>query len=150
MKALAVNLSNNILLRGQQDGFSITPMKLQKLLYYVCCDYVKETGQMPIDEQFEVWQYGPVLPSVYWEFKSFGPNPIKAFAKDASGRARKVSEDDNPTLARILDIVWAKYKRMSGIALSKQTHMAGSGWLKAFLDGRETISLEDMRNDTSG
>lgn len=150
MKALAVNLSNNILLRGQQDRISITPMKLQKLLYYVCRDYVKATGQMPIDEQFEVWQYGPVLPSVYWEFKSFGPNPIKAFAKDASGRARKVSESDNPTLEKTLDIVWAKYKRMSGVELSRKTHENGSAWLKAFLAGDKVISVEDMRSDISG
>lgn len=150
MKAMATDLCNNILFRGRQDRIRVTPMKLQKLMYYVCRDYVQKTGQMPIGEEFEVWQYGPVLPSVYAEFKSFGSNPITAYAKDASGNSYKVSEEENPILAEVLDVVWAKYKRMSGVQLSRLTHMNGSGWLKAFLNGREKIAVEDMMHDTSG
>ena len=147
MRALATVLCNNILQRGEQEGIDISPMKLQKLLYFVCRDYVRETGQMPISEDFEVWQYGPVLPSVYGEFKTFGARPITCYAKDASGRSYKVSERDNPTLARVIDVVWAKYKNFSGIDLSKKTHQSGSGWYCAYMAGREKISLEDLKND---
>lgn len=150
MKAMATDLCNNILFRGKQDGIQVTPMKLQKLMYYVCRDYVKVTGQMPISEEFEVWQYGPVLPSVYAEFKTFGSKPITAYAKDASGRSYKVSEGENPILAEVLDVVWAKHKRKSGVQLSEMTHGSGSGWVTAFLEGREKITVEDMMNDTSG
>lgn len=150
MKAIATNLCNNILERGKQDNIRIIPMKLQKLLYYVCRDYVIETGQMPIAEQFQVWQYGPVLESVYGEFKDFGARPITSFAKNASGRSYMVSEDKNPILARIIDIVWARHKGKSGITLSRMTHQTGSGWMTAFLDGRDTITEEDMKNDTTG
>lgn len=150
MKALATDLCNNILLRGSQESIPISPMKLQKLMYYVCRDYVIETGQMPISEQFEVWQYGPVLPSVYGEFKSFGAKPITAYAKDAGGHSYKVSEDENPILARILDVAWAKYKKMTGVELSKMTHQEGSGWYRAFIEAHEKITVEDMRNDRTG
>ena len=150
MKAMAMDLCNNILYRGRQEGIRITPMKLQKLMYYVCRDYVRETGQMPISEEFEVWQYGPVLPSIYGEFKSFGAKPITAYAKDASGHSYKVNEKENPVLARVIDIVWAKYKRMSGIELSELTHQHGSAWFDAFLLGKEKISVRDMAYDTSG
>lgn len=150
MKALATNLCNNILYRGERDRIQISPMKLQKLLYYLCRDYVKETGQSPIAEQFEVWQYGPVLPSVYGEFKSFGSNPIKAYAKDALGRSYMVSEKENPILAKVLDIVWAKYKNYSGIQLSEMTHKDTSAWYKAYMKGYNYISAEDMKHDESG
>ena len=149
MKAMATDLCNNILVRGKRDGQPITPMKLQKLMYYVCRDYVKETGCLPISEQFEVWQYGPVLPSVYAEFKSFGSSPIKSFAKDATGKSYKVSEEDNPILSRILDMVWAKNKMLTGVQLSRLTHSTGSGWYKAFMEGRERITQEDMLSDNS-
>ena len=148
-KALATDLSNNILYRGRQDSVPVSPMKLQKLLYYVCRDYVKKTGQTPIGEQFEVWQHGPVLSSVYGEFKSFGAKPITSYAKDAMGKSYKVSEEDNPVLAETLDVVWAKYKRLSGIDLSKKTHQPNSGWYRAFQAKRSVITEEDMKNDDS-
>ena len=147
MKALATNLCNNILLRGKRDHVAITPMKLQKLMYYVCRDYVHQTGDMPIGEKFEVWKYGPVLPSVYAEFKPFGAYPITAFARDATGRPKTVSESKNPILAQVLDITWAKYKRLSAVELSAMTHKEGSGWYRAYMDDRDRISLEDMAND---
>lgn len=149
MKAIATNLCNNILLRGKKENIAISPMKLQKLMYYVCRDYVKETGEMPIGEQFEVWQYGPVLPSVYAEFKTFGANPIDSFAKDAAGRSYRVDEEANPLLAQVIDVVWAKYKRLSGIELSKKTHKPESGWYRAYMEYRERITEEDMLNDNS-
>lgn len=147
MKALSTDLCNNILQRGKLDGVLITPMKLQKIMYYVCRDYVVETGQMPISEDFAVWQYGPVLPSVYGEFKSFGAKPITSYAKDASGHSYKVNESENPILSRVIDVAWAKYKGKSGIELSKMTHQKGSGWYSAYMEGREKISLEDIKND---
>lgn len=147
LKALATNLCNNILVRGRREGIPITPMKLQKLMYYVCRDYAKETGESPITEDFEVWQYGPVLPSVYGEFKAFGSNPISEYAKDAEGNAFQVNEAGNPILSRIIDVVWAKYKRLSGIALSKKTHQSGSGWYTAYMNNLQKISVEDMIND---
>lgn len=147
MKALATDLCNNILQRGKREKIDVSPMKLQKLMYYVCRDYVHETGQMPISEDFEVWQYGPVLPSVYGEFKSFGAKPITCYAKDASGHSYKVSESENPTLSMIIDVVWAKYKNITGIDLSKKTHQKGSGWYSAYMGGRDKITLEDLMND---
>lgn len=150
MKALATDLSNNILLRGKRDHIKITPMKLQKLLYYVCRDYVKETGQTPINEEFSVWQFGPVLLSVYGEFKGFGKKPITAYAKDASGRSYRVSEEENPVLARVIDVAWAKYKNLTGIELSQMTHQEGAGWYRAYMAGHDKISLEDMQRDTTG
>ena len=149
MKALVTNLCNNILERGEKEKIGISPMKLQKLLYFVCRDYVRQTGQMPISEDFEVWQYGPVISSVYGEFRSFGASPIRGYAQDACGNSYKVSERDNPILANALNNVWAKYKRLSGIELSQKTHQKGSGWYRAYMDGREKISLEDIQNDTA-
>ena len=79
MKAVATVLSNNILFRAKKDHIPVTPMKLQKLLYYVCVKYVQDTGTTPIAEPFLVWKYGPVAPSVYAEFKSYGSKPIKSY-----------------------------------------------------------------------
>lgn len=147
MKASSTVLCNNILYRGNRDGIRITPMKLQKLMYFVCRDYVKSYGASPISEQFEVWQYGPVLPSVYSEFKSFRSNPISGYAKDASGNVYMVREDSSPDLAMIIDNIWRKYHSFSGVDLSRITHKTESGWYRAFSERRSYITEEDMKHD---
>lgn len=147
MKASSTVLCNNILYRGNRDNVKITPMKLQKLMYFVCRDYTKLYGTSPISEQFEVWQYGPVLPSVYSEFKAFGSNPITAYAKDANGNAFMVSESENPSLAGVIDAVWRKHQSKTGIELSRITHKPESGWYQAFTERRTWITEGDMMND---
>lgn len=149
MKAVATVLSNNILMRGKQDHIKITPMKLQKLLYYVCVKFVQETGKLPISEKFEVWDYGPVVPSVYSEFKPFGSSPIKDYARNAKKVAKIVDEDANPVLSSCIDYTWKKFKNLSGVELSKRTHRKGSGWYAAYQRYDEEISVEDMQNDTT-
>lgn len=149
MRAAATVLSNNILVRAKREQIPITPMKLQKLLYYVCVKYVQETGGLPISEHFEVWKYGPVVASVYAEFKPFGSSPIKGFALNAKGKAKMVDEDFNPKLRDCLEYVWHKFKNLSGIELSQRTHQKGSGWYSAYQDDKEAISTENMKNDTT-
>lgn len=150
MRASSTVLCNNILVRGVNNGEKITPMKLQKLIYFVCRDYAKQYGVSPISEQFEVWQYGPVLPSVYSEFKPFGANPITEYARDAQGNAYMVSERDNPDLAQIIESVWQKYRSMSGIELSRITHQPESGWYRAYTARRQYITEEDLKSDRAG
>lgn len=67
--AIAYDLCNNILARAFRDNIKVTPMKLQKLLYYVCVLYIQKRGICPIEERFEVWKYGSVVPSMYAMFK---------------------------------------------------------------------------------
>ena len=149
MKAVATVLSNNLLIRARQENIKVTPMKLQKLLYYVCVKYVKETGEMPVSEPFEVWQYGPVIPSVYHEFKSFRAAGINKFARDAKGEASVVDEDSSPILTDCINFVWSRLKHFTGIELGQRTHQKGSGWNKAYQRDDEIITLEDMKGDTT-
>ena len=89
---------NNILTRAFQENIPVSPMKLQKLMYFVSCEYVKATGKDLLSENFGVWQYGPVLPSLYDEFKSFHDQPITKYATDADGVPYAINEDTAPHL----------------------------------------------------
>lgn len=51
---------------------SLTPLKLQKILYYVASSYFKKYDELLFSEPFQKWQYGPVVKDVYHEFKSVG------------------------------------------------------------------------------
>lgn len=140
---------NNILRRAFDEKISVTPMKLQKLLYFVSCEYIKATGTELLTEEFCVWQYGPVLPSVYDEFKSFHGNPITAYAKDANGNSFAYNEDTSPQLKNAISTVWAAFKHKTGMYLSQITHEDNSGWSSAFNLHHTKISKDEMKADDS-
>lgn len=143
----ATVVCNNILKRAFEEGIQVSPMKLQKILYFVGCEYVKSTGSDLFSEDFGVWQYGPVLPTVYDEFKSFRSSPITKYATDANGVAYAIDEDRAPNLKYAIDRIWNSFKCFDGIALSRITHKDGSGWSNAFSQHRPKITTEDMRSD---
>lgn len=63
---------NTILLRR-----NLTPLKLQKLLYYVQVNHlVHNQGHPLFVDPIQKWQYGPVVPNVYFEFKDNGVSHI--------------------------------------------------------------------------
>ncbi len=147
MKASAQSLCNNVLTRARKEKIDVTPMKLQKLLYYICVKYVKETGVFPLYEHFEVWKYGPVIPSIYAEFKPFGSSPIKNLTCNAKRKSMMVDEDANPTLKKCINYVWDNLKTYDGVALAKRTHQESGGWYAAYQKRNVIISTEEMKND---
>jgi uncharacterized phage-associated protein len=122
-------------------------MKLQKLLYFTCKEYVRANGEMPFSEQFEVWQFGPVMPSVYAEFQTYGKKPIRRYCSDSVGDVYAVNEATNPKIRCALDSAWNAYKDFDAIRLSSMTHEDGTAWSIALDDKRNVISLEDIKRE---
>src|ERR1700676_3931940 len=77
----ALAVANWFLARAAADGKSLDPMKLQKLIYFAHGWSLALTDIPLIEEHPEAWDYGPVIPSVYHEFKLFGRKPITERAK---------------------------------------------------------------------
>ena len=65
-----------------QKGDSVSPKKLQKLLYYIEAWHLVHIGVPLIDEEFQAWVHGPVLPSLYHQLKEFGFNDLKVVAEE--------------------------------------------------------------------
>lgn len=147
MEATAIVLCNNLLIRAKEDGIPVIPMKLQRLLYYVCAKYVHINFKSAISEHFEVWKYGPCIPSVYAVFGSYADNPIERLFYDARGTAEIVDEDSNPELKECLDFAWNKFKYFPAIELAKMACQKGSGWYAAFQRNDKIISLLDIIYD---
>lgn len=59
------------------DGDPITNLKLQKLLYYAQGSTLAMKDTRLFDEPIEAWKHGPVVPTVYEEYKYFGSNGIE-------------------------------------------------------------------------
>jgi uncharacterized phage-associated protein len=92
----------------------ITPLKAQKLLYYAQGAFLAIESKPLFDEKIENWDLGPVVPSVFQEYKSYKGNGIK----EATGDVSSFSEHEVAMLTGIYD----KYNRFSAYQLSKMTH----------------------------
>lgn len=140
-------VANSILRRAFDESIPITPMKLQKLLFFVTCLYQRTTHRHLLTESFQPWKYGPVCSAVYDEFKVFGGQPITRYATDAKGYATAIDEGRSPALADALNIVWHSMKYRSAVELSRLTHVDGSSWSKAIEKHERFIDNAEMAQD---
>lgn len=145
----AIHVSNSIIKRSFADDISLTPMKLQRILYFVASEYAKRTGVALFDEQFMLWQYGPVVQTVYDKFSCFKGNRITKYAKDAKGNGFCVDETRDDVLSAVLTEVWDRCKNIPAVTLSRVSVMEGSGWNKSYIVGHEVVQFADMVNDYS-
>ncbi len=58
--------------------WQVTNLALQKIMYLLHMIYMgRNDGEPLVREEFEAWDYGPVLPSVYRQARIFGGSPIR-------------------------------------------------------------------------
>ena len=144
----AIVIGNSILKRSFSEDIDITPMKLQKMIYFVYADYYQKTQGRLFEERFETWKYGPVLRSVYDEFKKYGAKHIERYAESKDGNTYVINENSSPDFKNSLDKVWEKYKRYDGVYLSTLTHKQGTAWWKAASEKRPYLDDKDILEDT--
>ncbi|MDY5834179.1 MAG: DUF4065 domain-containing protein [Corynebacterium glucuronolyticum] len=142
-------IANNILSRAFAEKAYISPMKLQKILYFVASEYQKATKRLLLEEPFSTWAYGPVVYSVYDEFRSFSKDNIKRYARDARGDVFVIDETQDIELKVALDRVWDKTKDMGAVKLSEITHLQNSAWDKAFQDDEPVLNPADIATDNT-
>lgn len=115
------NVAEYMLWSGRQDGDPLTPMQVLKLVYIAHGWNLGLTGRPLINEDVEAWKYGPVVPSVYHEFKRFGG----AFITDCPTQQ---PQGFLPVEISIMHQVWKGYGKRSGVSLSSLTHQPGTPW----------------------
>ena len=140
-----VHISNNFLMLAHKQDEQVTAMKMQKMLYFLYRDFLREFKVSLFSERFSAWKYGPVLESVYHTYKGFGSDGIKGYGGTP---AYALKEEDDPDLRRLIRKIWAACLPYNGIDLSKMTHRPESAWYKAWNRSRTYLQEEDIFNDT--
>lgn len=122
-----IAIANYFIKKSFEDGTGLTPMKLLKLVYIAHGWHLGLAGEPLIGERVEAWKYGPVVPSVYDEFKHYGDRNISKLAY-FNERGQLVSPLPNEATLPFLDEVWQVYKEYNGLQLSTLTHQPGTPW----------------------
>lgn len=136
----ALEVSQYMVSKAYEEGYPISNLQLQKLLYFVQGKALVKLGCPAFSESFEAWNYGPVVPEVYDQYRVYGASPI-CRKYDTQLAASTVLEP----LRRIVDDVLEDYGRETAWHLVQYTHKANSPWSEAIRDGKKVISKEDMK-----
>lgn len=96
----------------------ITPLALQKLLYYVQAFFFALFREDIFSEPCQAWAHGPVYPKVYQKYKIYGYNPIEQSGLDADEFLSELTTKE----IELIDAVIASFGRYSGSILEKMTH----------------------------
>ncbi|XCP86915.1 type II toxin-antitoxin system antitoxin SocA domain-containing protein [Roseburia hominis] len=106
--------------------YSLTPLKLQKLLYLAQgWSYVWD-DKAAFPDEFEAWQYGPVNEKVYETFRKYGRSEIP----EREGNDFLRDFDVKETLAAI----WNEYGKKTAYELVDLTHKQ-KPWRDAYSRG---------------
>lgn len=133
----SIAVANYLIERAKSDGESLTPMKVQKLVYFAHGWNLAINDQPLLNERIEAWKYGPVVPELYRELKEYGARPIPApvtvlriLGTKLSVVAPKLEDCDGPLdlTKQLLDRIWFIYGKYSAVQLSNATHAPGSPW----------------------
>ncbi len=97
----------------------VTPLALQKMLYYVQGLHMVLNGSVLFEEDCEAWAHGPVFREVYEVFKNFKYNPIDdtRFAM-FQNRFQELSDKER----YVIELVVESFGMYSGKTLEQITH----------------------------
>ena len=139
-------VANGLLELARVRQIIVTPMKLQKLIYFAHGWHLALTNRPLLDCPVEAWQYGPVLPNVYRAFERFGAQPITELARRFTIDGWKpglepytmsATDPDTAYSVRILRRVLEQYGGYSAIQLSMMTHADGTPWAQVWNENRD-------------
>ena len=73
-----LEVCRHIINYSNEQNYGISNLKLQKILYFVQAYFLLNSdGKCPcFDEKIEAWDFGPVVPEAYHEFKQYGSGNI--------------------------------------------------------------------------
>lgn len=113
----------------------ISNLKLQKLLYYAQGCVLAITGNILFNDDIEAWEHGPVVPTIYHLYKTFGRSGIE-FDEDFD---RDIIDT---RINNILEEVYTEFGQYSAWKLRNMTHEE-TPWQET--SKNEIISTESIK-----
>lgn len=141
-KIEAIDVANFFLSAMDHDaGDLISNLKMQKLAYYAQGVHLAMFDKPLFDEQIMAWEYGPVVESIYHEFKKFG---AKAIEYDLENSQLDIFSKEQ---REMLEDVYNTFGQFSAWRLKDMTHQE-KPWKEATKNGKVknvAIPQENMK-----
>lgn len=119
-------IANKFIEVAKESDKYLTPMQLIKLVYIAHGWSMALNDKELVAEDVIAWKYGPVIPNLYREIKSYRSNNI----------TKKINTSDNLDIKSddvdLIREVYRKYGKFNGLELSAITHKKGTPWSKTW------------------
>lgn len=135
---------NTILFRVKNEGIAISPMKLQKLTYFLYAEYLYSEHDCLFATRCEAWKYGPVIGNIYWAFKDCKDGNVKHTMVDADGKRRVIDVDSDRKFEICFDKMWLTYAAKTGIELAEITQKPSDAWYAAVMRRENFLQDQDI------
>ena len=135
----AENVAAYIINKQVDDGYPISNLKLQKILYFVQAEFLVSKDEPCFDDVIEAWDFGPVVESVYNEYAVHGGNLIFSPSESTSGYHIKHNDRE------LIDGILEKVKKCS------TSYLAGiifhqTPWIKGRARLNRIITNESLKD----
>lgn len=123
-----------------EDEAVVSNLKLQKLLYYAQGHYLARNGKPLFAEDIQAWGHGPVVKSIYHDYKKYGRDGIP------SDPTFSFSDVDDKT-TKFLVAIWGTFGAKTAWKLREMTH-SEKPWRSTFdEDEREKVIPRSVIED---
>ena len=140
---------------SNEKDYGVSNLKLQKLLYFIQVYFLVKGKKPCFIEKIEAWDFGPVVPVAYHEFKQYGSTdipPVNKFRyvdEEATWDSSVHEYDDNhidDDDKKLIKLVVDKLSGYSATDLVKITHLQAP-WKNAYVPYKNNdITIEAMRS----
>lgn len=123
----ALDLAKYIVTKCINDGKPISNLQLQKILYYIQQEFLNTHNRAAFSDEIQAWQFGPVVPNVYYHFCGFGSMKItRNFEEFSIENARDRS---------LIDEIVENKRELPPWELVRETHKKNGAWDKVYQGG---------------
>lgn len=77
----AMDVARHVINYSNKNGYEISNIRLQKVLYFTQAYFIIKRNELCFSDDLYAWQYGPVIPEVYYEFRGWGSMSIPTITR---------------------------------------------------------------------
>jgi uncharacterized phage-associated protein len=156
-----LDVCRHVINYSNENDYGISNLKLQKVLYFIQAYFVtsKKDHAPCFDEKIEAWDFGPVVPEAYHEYKQYGSGDIPtiesyiSFDETDIWKSKRIvfnddviSDEDKVLINKVVD----KFSDYSATDLVLLTHRQ-SPWIDAYVPHQNNeITLNAIRKYFNG
>ncbi|WP_425446664.1 Panacea domain-containing protein [Dethiothermospora halolimnae] len=121
----ALEIARYIINKCTVENSPISNLQLQKILYFLQKEYLVNRNSVLFSDEIQAWQFGPVVPEVYYQYCGFGSMAI------TMNYEVEIGADDISIIDRIVNEKRCK----NPWDLVSETHVDGKAWAIVYRDG---------------
>lgn len=144
-----INYSNS-------EGYGVSNLKLQKLLYFIQVYFLlnSEKQEPCFSEKIEAWDFGPVVPVAYHEYKQYGSTDIPPvdsyieYERNDPWSASRIEYNEDCILDKDKELINTVIKELSKYSATDLVTISHNQtpWKNAYVQyGNKEITISSMR-----